>query len=402
MGRLDTSIYNQIEAPKFESPLNSLAQVLPVAGMLQKNKLMQRDMAEQDALKQAAKDAFDPTTGKLDASKYSSALGQGGHVKQLNEFETQQREQKKAQIKEALDKFGVIGQLMGGVRDQSSYDSARQQAASILGPDAVANISPVYNPREIEANRVRALSVKEQLEQQMKQLEFGEKQRHHKATESVSWANHGLSKQRLNMEQSAPKGQIIQTDKGTMIVDPRSGTAQPVTGPDGKPLVGAGKAPTEFQGKSAAFGARADLADKTITGLTGKYSPVAINSKMAVESTPLIGGIIGAATNKMALSQNDQKAEQAQRDFVNAILRQESGAVISDTEFDNARKQYFPQPGDGAEVVAQKAKNRKTAIEGLKRNAGSAAFTPSDADAGGLSPAEQKELDQLRARFGKK
>jgi hypothetical protein len=223
-----------------------------------------------------------------------------------------------------------------------------------------------------------------------------------KASSALGWANNKLSRERLDMEKSAPKGQIIQTDQGTMIVDPRSGTAQPVTGPGGKPLVGAGKAPTEFQGKSAAFGARADLADKTITGLTGKYSPVAINSKMAVESTPLIGGIIGAATNKMALSQNDQKAEQAQRDFVNAILRQESGAVISDTEFDNARKQYFPQPGDGSEVIAQKAKNRKTAIEGLKRNAGSAAFTPSDADAGGLSPAEQKELDQLRARFGKK
>ena len=38
-----------------------------------------------------------------------------------------------------------------------------------------------------------------------------------------------------------------------------------------------------------------------------------------------------------------QKYEQAQRDWVNANLRKESGAVISDSEFANASKQYFPQ-----------------------------------------------------------
>lgn len=69
---------------------------------------------------------------------------------------------------------------------------------------------------------------------------------------------------------------------------------------------------------------------------------------------------------------NQQKYEQAQRDFVNAALREESGAVISPEEFDNARKQYFPQPGDTKEVIAQKAKNRITEIEGLKGTAGKA------------------------------
>lgn len=39
-----------------------------------------------------------------------------------------------------------------------------------------------------------------------------------------------------------------------------------------------------------------------------------------------------------------QKFEQAKRNFVNAVLRNESGAVIADSEFKNADKQYFPQP----------------------------------------------------------
>jgi hypothetical protein len=143
------------------------------------------------------------------------------------------------------------------------------------------------------------------------------------------------------------------------------------------------KAPTEFQGKSAAFGLRAEEADKILSGLQGKYSPAAINSKLAVQSTPLLGGMLGAATN-MALSDADQQAEQAQRDFVNAILRQESGAAIGASEFDNASKQYFPQPGDSQAVIKQKARNRQLAIQGLQKNAARARMSAPQ-DTGGWS-----------------
>lgn len=135
------------------------------------------------------------------------------------------------------------------------------------------------------------------------------------------------------------------------------------------------KAPTEFQGKSATFGARAEEANRILDSLAGKYSPAAINSKLSVQEWPLVGGALGAATNKFALSPETQQAEQAQRDFVNAILRQESGAAIGAGEFDNARKQYFPQPGDSAAVIQQKARNRAAAVQGLKVNAGKAAFS---------------------------
>ena len=66
-----------------------------------------------------------------------------------------------------------------------------------------------------------------------------------------------------------------------------------------------------------------------------------------------------------------QQYEQLKRNFVNAVLRKESGAVISDAEFANAEKQYFPAPGDSPEVIAQKAKNRATVAQGLARSAGS-------------------------------
>lgn len=141
------------------------------------------------------------------------------------------------------------------------------------------------------------------------------------------------------------------------------------------------KAPTEFQGKSAAYGLRAREADKILTGLQGKYSPAAVNSKLSVSEWPLIGGALGAATN-LSLSDQDQQAEQAQRDFINAVLRQESGAAIGVGEFDNARKQYFPQPGDSKAVIDQKARNRQLAIQGFETNAGRAKMSAKTPAAG--------------------
>jgi len=86
---------------------------------------------------------------------------------------------------------------------------------------------------------------------------------------------------------------------------------------------------------------------------------------MSAEKMPGVGGLAGAVGNAM-LSEQGQMAEQAQRDFVNAVLRRESGAVISDPEFANAQKQYFPQPNDTPAVLQQKRRNRQMAIQGLE------------------------------------
>ena len=114
---------------------------------------------------------------------------------------------------------------------------------------------------------------------------------------------------------------------------------------------------TEFQGKSMNFGTRSAEADKILRNT--EYNPASVE---AVRKTGIVGNLFAAPET--------QKVVQAQRDFVNAVLRQESGAAISASEFENAQKQYFPQPGDSQEVIAQKAKNRETVIKGFARQAG--------------------------------
>ena len=168
-----------------------------------------------------------------------------------------------------------------------------------------------------------------------------------------------------------PTRQWMETTDGVVGLDSR-GVAPPIqaVGPDGRPLPG--KPLTESQSNSVNYANRMLESHKTLTDLEDTLSGAAIAglaSKEGVSRLWGIGGALGAAGNLM-LSENQQKYEQAQRDFVNAVLRKESGAVISDEEFDNAKKQYFPQPGDSEAVLEQKRQNRVRAITGISSGAG--------------------------------
>lgn len=93
---------------------------------------------------------------------------------------------------------------------------------------------------------------------------------------------------------------------------------------------------------------------------------------------PLVGNYL--------VSSDKQRLDQAQRNFINASLRRESGAAISPSEFASANAQYFPQPGDGSEVLAQKKQNRLRQIEGLARAAGPT-YKPTDTPSSGTPAA---------------
>ncbi len=126
---------------------------------------------------------------------------------------------------------------------------------------------------------------------------------------------------------------------------------------------------TESQGKASLFASRMDKANRIMGELAASGTDKPSVIKNTLESVPLIGGALGRAGNFVA-SEPQQRLEQSQRDFVNAVLRQESGAAISPSEFESAQKQYFPQPGDSEGVIAQKAGNRATAIQGMALQSG--------------------------------
>lgn len=83
--------------------------------------------------------------------------------------------------------------------------------------------------------------------------------------------------------------------------------------------------------------------------------------------------ISGSGLFPQGLKSDDrQKFEQASRDFINAVLRRESGAAIGKEEFASANLQYLPVPGDSEAVLEQKRRNRDIVLTGFKAEAGGA------------------------------
>lgn len=147
-------------------------------------------------------------------------------------------------------------------------------------------------------------------------------------------------------------------DQGRLILADDSGAVK--FGPVASKAAG-DKEPKPTQYQAATFGRRVESANNIFNQLAD--SGFDRTTKSAGFQSILPTALQGAAS---------QQQEQAERNFVNAVLRRESGSAISKTEFDSAEKQYFPRAGDSPEVLAQKAQNRSLVQEGLRAESGNA------------------------------
>jgi len=170
-------------------------------------------------------------------------------------------------------------------------------------------------------------------------------------------------------------GQVLETENGPMLINTRTGQAQPVMA-NGQPLAG-GKPLTESQGNATAFGMRAKESNALLNQLEqgGTKNTGLIRGAIGATlgMTPFIGEKLEQNANtalNFTASAAQQATDQARRNFVTAVLRKESGAAISPSEFENEAKKYFPQPNDDASTIRQKQHARETAIKALEIQAG--------------------------------
>lgn len=145
---------------------------------------------------------------------------------------------------------------------------------------------------------------------------------------------------------------------------PQAGVASPT----GVPLKGKGTALTETQSNATAYGMRMKEANAILEDLAKK----GVVKGAVIERTPLIGGVLGQTLPGFLGGTNEaqQQVNQAKSNFITAVLRKESGAVISDAEFDREDKKYFPQINDSEKVIKQKENARKLAIDAIAIQAG--------------------------------
>jgi hypothetical protein len=166
-----------------------------------------------------------------------------------------------------------------------------------------------------------------------------------------------LKRQKMEAEIGKLRGEGLQTREKPAPAGYRwtqdGSRLEPIPGgpaAEGKPL-------TDAQSKALLFGNRMAAAEN----IFGELAKEGVNASVPGSRAPLIGGVINALQ-----PESRQRLDQAKRDFINAVLRRESGAVISDSEFDNAEKQYFPQIGEGAAIIEQKRKARELAQRSIE------------------------------------
>jgi len=128
----------------------------------------------------------------------------------------------------------------------------------------------------------------------------------------------------------------------------------------------------ESQSKNATYADRLALAEPILTNPDKVKAYSSFGQKALDFVNPF-----GAQLN----SSDYQSYKQAQLDAASARLRQESGAVIGESEYKYDKEQLYPQVGDSPEVIEQKRLNRETIKKGLARAAGPAYKLPVVAEA---------------------
>jgi len=200
----------------------------------------------------------------------------------------------------------------------------------------------------------------------------------------------GMESRRLNIsEQEFQRGQYerMENEEGVFYVPKVPGLpAIPVAGPGGAPLKGkAPPKPTEGETNAAGFANQMENAEAVIKSLPAGSQP-GVGSAMA-GSVPLLGGVFERGVQSAPTQQYKQAADA----WIRAKLRKESGAAIGVDEMAKEYQTYFPQIGDSAAVIAQKARSRQIATDAMKKSAGKS-YGSTATGGGGLTwnPATQQ------------
>lgn len=408
---ISADIYNAF-APKVQSPqdvTNGLAHQALAGQALQSGQLelQQRQAALANAPAMAAQAAAEQQA-KMKKLEAETALA-NSHA---GEFEASAAVKKLQFQRDGTAYLAQKAKSLNSDEDIANWYSEGVKLKIVTPDEAMKKIEQVP-PAGPEREKWKleqfnnGMGAAEQRHQELVAAAQAESARHNKTGEAETSRNHrvneGIAGGHLAVSRASEARQANQAglaltkpfevtgQDGTpmLVQQDKQGNISPVQGYG--PKAGTAKPLTDAQAKALGYGTRMQESDKILTGLEGKYSPAAINTKIGASEVPVVGGLLGMIGNA-GLSEGSQQAEQAQRDFINAVLRRESGAAISGSEFENARKQYFPQPNDKPGTLSQKAANRKLAMEGVlaevpKGQRGSIGPQTETASAGGFDAA---------------
>lgn len=286
--------------------------------------------------------------------------------------------------KEAAEKLDSVGRLLAYVRQAKNPVEAYGQALGMVDPETAKTLPKEYDPQWVDLQLAKSVALKDILDGSMNTT----------AAAATPQSSLGKLKADLDaglMSQAAYDAAVqkeTSSSAGTRLkLNPETGemefTQGGPAGADGMPKL------TEGNSKDLGFAAR-------MTGALDTLDPIAGNLTNFWEK--MAGGAPAGLGNYMQ-SEEFQQADQAGQEFITAMLRKDSGAVISPEEKKTYGDLYLPQPGDKPNTLKQKAAARRRAVKALAIGIPAAAIAAAEkagvdltvddaaADAGANAPA---------------
>lgn len=268
--------------------------------------------------------------------------------------------------------------------DLSEEQQAVRAAQQMMqNPRTQAQGWQLYQQAVQSANQKRQLYLKMQMEQQGRQEDatlkregwdrddFRQEQRivHERDLHNDKI---GLDRDRFAFDQKkfdAEQGKPVIVGGTSRLVDPQTGKeilpANPQQqqgieiGPDGSIKVNPQlmKPPTETQAKWGLFHQRGKAANSNLS----KFE----NALTSLDET--LATKYGGSLGNYYASDKFQMAKQAADDFLVTIIRPDTGAAVTPSEFEIYGNIFLPKPGDKPGVIEKKRQARTRAVEALKQ-----------------------------------
>jgi hypothetical protein len=339
---LDGSIYSLIRPIEAPDMLGMASKAMTMKQLAMQNDRLQREDAEDQAIKQVYSSTLGPDGKPTQATLSALARINPGKAMQAqeqyaksNQLDAEAEAKKQQMHEQKAMRFGESVASLATMPQQEqikAWPQFREQlvAQGLQTPDQI----PVdYDPQYIGMNFRKYQQTKPYFDQQKTMAGIAKD----KADTALAYAKAG----------KPPKGmtQVRDPETGEITLAPIAGSAKP------------------SQYTAAGFATRVEQAEKVFGDLSAKAFDPTSNSSVLQRNEFYPEKLMG---------EDNKKQAQAERNFVNAILRRESGAAIAPAEFSSAESQYFPRAGDTPDVVAQKAENRRIALAALKAESGPA------------------------------
>lgn len=359
---IDASIYGQIQQPQQQNPLNALAQAYQIKGYQAQMDKADRAEQQQNRLLSVLQS---PEFQQGDAATKQRLAYGAGDVDAATKIGTasaaankDQREAEKAELAMAIDRYQ---RSSGAFAEIAKNPAAAQQIlgqmvqAKVIDPkyaqQVLTSASQAQDPAQFWMQGANAaISAKDKLTLQMQQR--GQDLTRQSAIDSNTTAqgNLAVNQQRLALEQNAPKGQVVQTDSGTMLVDPRTGEARPVT---------SGGVPVQKPGKDIPANVNKSIIDNQQS--LGKIDRAIESIISNPKALGLQYAIPGAETVGQYLDSEGVPTRAAVADVGSLVLHDRSGAAVTVSEFPRL-KPFIPTASDDPKAAVAKLRQLRKAM----------------------------------------